>query len=160
MGVIAWIAVAMHVDYILFPGLGALAHDVIKRPHGTWAKAPGMLVLTPLLTGLGILILRLFDLHVPPALAVGLLPFVVPVVDCRFAVAVGIGTLSLNMLFLVWRRLRKHVSHRLNGEAEPVEYVHLWMASCVMPPNAFDMFSATGPQLSAPWRDARYFGSL
>ncbi|EIU2922724.1 hypothetical protein L4O91_005290 [Pseudomonas aeruginosa] len=66
MGVIAWIAVAMHVDYILFPGLGALAHDVIKRPHGTWAKAPGMLVLTPLLTGLGILILRLFDLHVPP----------------------------------------------------------------------------------------------
>lgn len=111
-------------------------------------------------TGLGILILRLFDLHVPPALAVGLLPFVVPVVDCRFAVAVGIGTLSLNMLFLVWRRLRKHVSHRLNGEAEPVEYVHFWMASCVMPPNAFDMFSATGPQLSAPWRDARYFGSL
>ncbi|KAG1250277.1 hypothetical protein G6F68_012886 [Rhizopus microsporus] len=43
MGVIAWIAAATHVHYILFPELGALAHDIIKRPHGTWAKAPGML---------------------------------------------------------------------------------------------------------------------
>ncbi|MDH1932820.1 HPP family protein [Pseudomonas sp. GD03696] len=290
MGVIAWIAAATHVHYILFPELGALAHDVIKRPRGTWAKAPGMLVLTPLFTGLagtiivrnigsgmvpillataagmliirvlkspiapaisagvlpvslnitswyypasllvglvllvaislvwprfvptppvrtasdvadditeeapstyswlpfflvfligtailaevtgwrlilfppliviafemfahadvcpwakkpirlpvactlsaligvalvttfgdaplaviastacGILILRVFDLHVPPALAVGLLPFIIPTVDYRFAASVGIGTLSLTMLFLVWRRLRK-----------------------------------------------------
>jgi hypothetical protein len=290
MGMIAWLAAATQVHYILFPELGALAHDVIKRPHGTWAKAPGMLVLTPLLTALvgtilirnmgsgivsillasaaailiirvlkspiapaisagvlpislhitswyypvsllvglvllaaislvwprivppppvrtavdvaddmteeaprsylwfpfflvflvgtailaevtgwrlilfpplivigfemfahadvcpwakkpirlpiactlsaligvalvtafgdaplaviastacGILILRVFDLHVPPALAVGLLPFIIPAVDYRFAASVGIGTLSLTMLFLIWRRLRK-----------------------------------------------------
>lgn len=55
----------------------------------------------------GILILRLFDLHVPPALAVGLLPFIIPAVDYRFAASVGIGTLTLTMLFLVWGRLRR-----------------------------------------------------
>jgi hypothetical protein len=55
----------------------------------------------------GILILRVFDLHVPPALAVGLLPFVVPAVDYKLPASVGIGTLSLTVLFLIWRRLRE-----------------------------------------------------
>lgn len=58
-------------------------------------------------TACGTLILRVFDLHVPPAFAVGLLPFVIPAVDYKFAASVGIGTLSLTLLFLVWSKLRK-----------------------------------------------------
>ena len=52
----------------------------------------------------GILILRLFDLHVPPALAVGLLPLIVPRPDVSMLVAIGLGTLLLAAMFLLWRR--------------------------------------------------------
>jgi hypothetical protein len=50
-----------------------------------------------------IMVLRLFDLHVPPALAVGLLPFVIPNPTYEFAMAVGTGTAWLTISFLVWR---------------------------------------------------------
>jgi hypothetical protein len=50
IAVIALIAQATGLDYVLFPELGALAQDVLQRPHGTWARAPVMLVLTPSLT--------------------------------------------------------------------------------------------------------------
>lgn len=52
----------------------------------------------------GIGILRGFNLHVPPALAVGLLPFIIPHVTYEFPVAVGLGCLALTLTFLVWRR--------------------------------------------------------
>lgn len=62
IAVIASIAQATHLPYVLFPELGALSHDVLKRPHGTWAKAPLMLVVTPLLTGVvGTLVTQHFD---------------------------------------------------------------------------------------------------
>jgi len=42
-------------------------------------------------------------LHVPPALAVGLLPLVMRQPTYTFPIAVGIGTLLLTMFFLAWR---------------------------------------------------------
>ena len=64
---------------------------------------PGPLAAMASMAG-GIIILRLLDLHAPPALAVGLLPFVIGHTDARFPVAVGIGTLVLTALFVHWRR--------------------------------------------------------
>src|SRR5256885_16183972 len=48
---IAEIAYATGAFYILFPELGALSHDVFTRPRGTWAGAPVLLAITPVLTG-------------------------------------------------------------------------------------------------------------
>ncbi|WP_239482677.1 HPP family protein [Paraburkholderia sp. C35] len=44
---------------LLFPELAALSYDVFLRPHGTWARAPWMLALSPALTAvLGVLVTR------------------------------------------------------------------------------------------------------
>ena len=51
IGIIAQIAVATGAFYVLFPELGALSHDVMTRPRGTWANAPLLLAITPVLTG-------------------------------------------------------------------------------------------------------------
>ena len=55
----------------------------------------------------GMGILRVLDLHVPPALAMGLLPFVIPTPNYQFPISVGIGTLLLTAFFLAWRRMMK-----------------------------------------------------
>jgi hypothetical protein len=54
---------------------------------------------------IGITTLRLLRLHIPPALAVGLLPQVMPHADWRFPLAVAIGTLALTASFLLARPL-------------------------------------------------------
>jgi hypothetical protein len=53
---------------------------------------------------IGALVLRAFDLHVPPAPAVGLLPFVMVHPDYRFPAAVAAGTLLQTTIFVAWRR--------------------------------------------------------
>ena len=37
---------------LLFPELGALSNEILRKPKGVWANAPMMLVLTPFFTGL------------------------------------------------------------------------------------------------------------
>lgn len=127
MGAIAWIAAITHVHYILFPELGALAHDVIKRPHGTWAKAPGMLVLTPLLTGLvgtilirnmgsgilpillataaAILIIRVLKSPIAPAISAGVLPISLDITSWNYPASLLVGLVLLALISLVWRRI-------------------------------------------------------
>ena len=127
MGVIAWIAAATQVHYILFPELGALAYDVIKRPHGTWAKAPGMLVLTPLLTGLvgtiiirnmgsgilpillataaAILIIRLLKSPIAPAISAGVLPISLDITSWNYPASLLVGLVLLALISLIWRRI-------------------------------------------------------
>src|SRR5437879_6070650 len=48
---IAAVAASTGAFYVLFPELGALAHDVFARPHGKWARNPTLLAITPILTG-------------------------------------------------------------------------------------------------------------
>lgn len=127
MGAIAWIAAITHVHSILFPELGALAHDVIKRPHGTWAKAPGMLVLTPLLTGLvgtilirnmgggilpillatatAILIIRVLQSPIAPAISAGVLPISLNITSWYYPASLLVGLVLLALISLIWRRI-------------------------------------------------------
>src|SRR5713101_5295325 len=57
IALIAEIAHTTGAFYVLFPELGALSHDVFTRPRGTWAGAPLLLAITPVLTGvIGIII--------------------------------------------------------------------------------------------------------
>jgi HPP family protein len=51
----------------------------------------------------GIAVLRLFDLHVPPALAVALLPFVMDSPTIAYPFSVGIGTLLMTLWFLFYQ---------------------------------------------------------
>ena len=53
----------------------------------------------------GIQILRIFDLHVSPALAVALLPKVIDSPTALYPVAVGIGTSILSGLFVLYGRV-------------------------------------------------------
>lgn len=126
IAVIASIAQATHLPYVLFPELGALSHDVLKRPHGTWAKAPLMLVVTPLLTGVvGTLVTQYFAYSftsvlltigvaiaiigvlrspIAPAISAGLLPLSLGISTSLYAPSLLIGLGALAAVSLIWRR--------------------------------------------------------
>jgi hypothetical protein len=54
--------------------------------------------------------LRMLDLHVPPALAVGLLPQVMTSSTVGYPFSVGIGTLLMTVWFLLYRSLVRRLS--------------------------------------------------
>ncbi|MBS0558707.1 MAG: HPP family protein [Proteobacteria bacterium] len=119
-------AQALAAPSVLFPELGALSHDVLKRPHGAWARAPSMLVLTPFRTGLmGTLITRNLSYGVPsvllavggavgviaalrspvaPAISAASLPLTLGIRSWSYAPLLRIGLVSLAGLSLGWRR--------------------------------------------------------
>jgi len=127
IAVIAEIAYATGALYVLFPELGALSHDVFTRPRGTWASAPLLLAITPVLTGaIGILVTRnlpygylsvllavggavalIFALKSPvaPAISAGLLPLVLGVKSWWYPPGVMLGTVLLAVLSILWKRL-------------------------------------------------------
>lgn len=127
IAVIALIARGTGLDYVLFPELGALAHDVLERPHGTWARAPLMLVLTPALTavvgslltqhlvygpvavllsvGSSILIMRLLSSPIAPGISAGLLPLSLGIKSWIYAPSILIGTVLLAGIIVVWGRI-------------------------------------------------------
>ena len=99
IGVIALLARSSGLYYILFPELGALGHDILKRPGGRWASAPVMLVLTPLLTAVvGTLIARHFPYGVLPVLLdIGCSVLAIRVLRSPIAPAVSAGLLPLTL---------------------------------------------------------------
>src|ERR1700687_343398 len=127
IAIIAEIACATGAVYVLFPELGALSHDVMTRPRGTWASAPLLLAITPVLTGvIGIVITRalpygylsvllvvggavalIFLLKSPiaPAISAGLLPLVLGVKSWWYPAGVLLGTLLLAVLSILWKGL-------------------------------------------------------
>lgn len=126
IGIIAEIACATGAFYVLFPELGALSHDVMTRPRGTWANAPLLLAITPALTGVvGIVFTRslpygylsvlltvagaiaiILALRSPiaPAISAGLLPLVLGVRSWWYPPAILLGTTLLPMLSLPWKK--------------------------------------------------------
>src|SRR5271163_4996325 len=126
IAIIAEIAVATGAFYVLFPELGALSHDVMTRPRGTWANAPLLLVVTPALTGaIGIVVTRtlpygylsvlltvggaiavIMALRSPiaPAISAGLLPLVLGVKSWWYPPGVLLGTVLLAALSIPWRK--------------------------------------------------------
>ena len=116
--------------FLLFPPLAVIAVEMFAHaPACPWAQRPlllpaacglmivaGLLIVGWLGTGavaaaltviLGVGVLRVLALHAPPVIAVGLLPFVVPQPDCRYALAVALGTALLTLVFLLWRKTQE-----------------------------------------------------
>lgn len=115
------------IQTLLFPELGALSHEVLRRPHGVWAKAPLMLVLTPFLAGLigtlttrhlpyglasifivitvSLLVIRLLGSPITPAISAGLLPLTLGEVSWWYPPSLLIGTGLLVGVSDIRRRL-------------------------------------------------------
>jgi hypothetical protein len=110
--------------FILFPPLVVIGFEMFVHPDiCPWAKRPLMLPVACFLTALGgfvfwkflgvnpltaaacmawgIIVLRTLDLHVPPALAVALLPLVMTNPTIIYPFAVGLGTLLLTGWFFL-----------------------------------------------------------
>ena len=110
--------------FILFPPLVVIGFEMFVHPDVCpWAGRPLMLPVACFLTALGgficwkflgvtplcaalcmgwgIIVLRAFDLHVPPALAVALLPLVMTAPTIVYPFAVGLGTLLLTGWFFL-----------------------------------------------------------
>jgi hypothetical protein len=110
--------------FILFPPLVVIGFEMFVHPDVCpWAKRPLMLPVACFLTALGgflfwkflgvtplsaamcmgwgIIVLRAVDLHVPPALAVALLPLVMTNPTLIYPFAVGLGTLLLTGWFFL-----------------------------------------------------------
>ncbi|MGC8517639.1 MAG: HPP family protein [Steroidobacteraceae bacterium] len=104
IGLIAAVAKASGHAYVLFPELAALGHDVLKRPMGAWARAPVLLVATPLLTAvIGTLLAR----HLPFGLLavmldVGFAVFAIALLKSPIAPAISAGLLPLVLGVRSW----------------------------------------------------------
>ena len=121
-----WVVHATGLRFILFPPLVVIGYEMFAHPLScSWADRPVALIVACILTAFagvsfdlwlgpgplaamlavvaGILVCRLFRLHIPPALAIGLLPFVMSQPDYRFPLAVGSGTFILSMTFMSYR---------------------------------------------------------
>jgi hypothetical protein len=130
----AFVALAVFVveltglRFVLFPPLVVIGFEMLGHTAiCPWARRPLVLPVACFLTALGgfvswrllgvtplaaacsmawgIAVLRIFDLHVPPALAVALLPLVMDSPGPTYPVAVGLGTALLSAWFLAWQRI-------------------------------------------------------
>jgi hypothetical protein len=112
--------------FVLFPPLVVIGFEMFGHTAiCPWAKRPMFLPAACFLTAAGGLlfwnllgvgpvaagcsiacgmaVLRLFDLHVPPALAVALLPFVMDHPTIAYPISVGIGTMLMTLWFLLYQ---------------------------------------------------------
>lgn len=128
IGAIALVSVITGLNYVLFPELGALSHDILQRPRGTWARAPLMLVITPVLAaligtiitrhlnygvlsvvltvGLVLIVLKVLRSPIAPAISAGLLPLTLGVPNFWYPPSILIGTTLLAAIaYLRARRL-------------------------------------------------------
>ncbi len=115
--------------FLLFPPLIVMAYEIFGHPEiPGWMRHPILFPLVCFLTAstglfacrhlhgplgiiatvaISIILLRIFDVHMPPALAVGLLPFVMKAPDFWFPISVGIGTITLTVWHLSRDRLQR-----------------------------------------------------
>lgn len=126
IALIATIANVTGAFFVMFPELGALAHDVYTRPRGTWARNPLMIAITPVLTGLvgsvfancftygylsvfltvgaAFVIIETLKSPVAPAISAGLLPVVVEIRSWWYAPGILLGCGLLAVLSIPWKR--------------------------------------------------------
>ncbi|MDE2085606.1 MAG: hypothetical protein KGK06_09040 [Xanthomonadaceae bacterium] len=139
MGLIAVLAQLTGVGLLLFPELGALSNDILKRPHGAWASTPLLLVATPLATGIigiafasrmefgvmavlldvgaSVLVIHLLRSPIAPAISAGLLPLVLGVHSVVYPLAITVGTGLLALLSVLQRRFGISASPRTVRDA-------------------------------------------
>jgi hypothetical protein len=127
VAVATFLVMVTGLRFILFPPLVVIGFEMFGHTDiCPWAQRPlwlpaacfltaagGMLFLRLLGFGpltaacdmaWGILVLRLFDLHVPPAFAVALLPMVMTHPTLTYPFSVGLGTLLMTFWFLFYQR--------------------------------------------------------
>lgn len=131
MGIIAALVHISGAGLLMFPELGALSNDIIKRPMGTWARAPLMLLLTPLAAavvgliiarhmsfgvpavlldvGASVLLIHLMRSPIAPAISAGLLPLALGLHSWWYPPAITFGTGLLALLSLIQRRFHPPV---------------------------------------------------
>lgn len=84
------------LDRTSVPELAALSFEVFAHPAGRWTRKPLAVAISPTATGaLGVIVSRSLGfsirLHIPAALAISLLPFVMPYPTWLYPLSVGIG---------------------------------------------------------------------
>jgi hypothetical protein len=127
--------------FILFPPLIVMAYELFGHPEVPgWMARPALFPLVCVLTAtIGVLahytfresfvgvmlttvcsvaILRAFELHMPPALAVGLLPFVIAAPNFWYPTSVGIGTVALTLCFCGRGSIRRSLARVANVSAQ------------------------------------------
>jgi hypothetical protein len=110
--------------FLLFPPLVVMAYEVFGHPEVPgWMARPALFPLVCFLTAsIGLVmrlvfhpgfvgvaltmicsigILRVFKVHMPPALAVGILPFMITTPNFWYPISVGIGTVALMVCFWI-----------------------------------------------------------
>jgi hypothetical protein len=116
--------------FLIFPPLIVVAYEILGHPEiPHWMERPILFPVISFLTAsvglvfchvlnagfvgvivtmlVSIAILKIFKVHMPPALAVGILPFVMKAPNYRYPLSVLIGTVALMLYFLSYRRLRE-----------------------------------------------------
>ena len=114
--------------FILFPPLLVMAYEMLGHPNTCpWAKQPytfPFVCFGSALAGVGavesmgaspiaaalvliltFVMLRVSRLRMPPALAIGLIPFILPTHTVAYAYSVGIGTVCLTVWYLLHKRI-------------------------------------------------------
>jgi hypothetical protein len=112
---------------VLIPPLIVIGYEMFAHPSScAWAGNPLALPVACFLTStggwlavshfgngaiaagcamvVGIVVLRALKLHLPPALAIGLLPLVIDSPDIDYPISVSIGAVALTVAFLLYRR--------------------------------------------------------
>ena len=123
-----WCVKLTGLRFLLFPPLAVLGFETFSRPRTCpWSGRPWLMPMACFLTAGGgflfwkfgglhplaaaasmawsFLVLYLLDLHVPPAMAVALIPLIMTRPTAAFPVAVALGTLLLTICFLLYRWL-------------------------------------------------------
>jgi hypothetical protein len=123
----AFSATASDLRLVLFPPLIVMAYQMFAHPSSCpWAGKPLALLVACVLISTagwvavslfgkggiaagcgmvaGIIVLRALRVHMPPALAVGLLPLVMNSPDIKYPVSVAIGAGALMLAYLLYQR--------------------------------------------------------
>jgi hypothetical protein len=134
-----WLVKMTGMRFILFPPLVVIGYEMFAHSEiCPWADRPIVLTIACMLmafagltinlslgsgplaailaVAIGAGVCRLFKLHIPPALAVGLLPFVMTNPDFRFPFAVGGGTFLLAVTFVFYRYHSGKIKVAINQE--------------------------------------------
>ena len=143
IGGIAEIAALTGIAYVLFPELAALAYDVFTRPKGTWAKAPIMLIVTPLLTAIigvlieqnlgysvvsvllaissALLLIKLLNSPIAPAISAGLLPIVLEEKSWGYPASIILGTSLLVLSLFIYKKIFSTLIDKTTNLADVID---------------------------------------